>query len=106
MAEDYFKIVIDDFVCCHSIKLSIIYDRDAKFTSLFLWSFKEGLSTKVQLSTASYVQTDGQAERDIQTLEDMIRPCIIDFKGKRDKNLPLVEFTYNNSFHSSISMAP
>ena len=51
-------------------------------------------------------QTDVQVERTIQTLEDMIRSCIIDFKGSWDKHLPLVEFAYKNSFHSSISMAP
>ena len=49
---------------------------------------------------------DSQAEHTIQTLEDMLRACIIDFKGSCDRHLPLVEFAYNNSFHSSISMAP
>ena len=60
----------------------------------------------MKLSTAFHPQTDGQAERTIQTLENMFRACIIDFKGNRDKHLPLVEFAYNNSFHFSISMAP
>ena len=60
----------------------------------------------MKLSTAFHPQTDGQAERTIQTLEDMPRECIIDFKGNWDKHLALVEFSYNNSFHSSISMAP
>ena len=57
------------------------------------------LGTKVKLSTAFHPQTDGQAERTIQTLEDMIRACIIDFKGNWDKNLPLVEFANNNNYH-------
>ena len=51
-------------------------------------------------------QTNGQAERTIQIIEDMLRACIIDFKGNWDKHLHLVEFAYNNNFHSSISMAP
>ena len=49
---------------------------------------------------------DGQAERTIQTFEDMLRPCIINFKGIRDTHLPLVEFSYNNNYHSSIPIAP
>nr|XP_009774959.1 PREDICTED: uncharacterized protein LOC104224929 [Nicotiana sylvestris]XP_016436220.1 PREDICTED: uncharacterized protein LOC107762374 [Nicotiana tabacum] len=52
------------------------------------------------------VKTDGQAERTIQTLEDMLRACVIDFKGNWDDHLPLIEFAYNNSYHSSIKMAP
>ena len=51
-------------------------------------------------------QTDGQAERTIQTLEDLLRSCIIDFKGSWDDHLPLIEFSYNKSYHSSIQMAP
>ena len=60
----------------------------------------------MKLSTSFHPQTDGQAERTILTLEDMLRDCIIDFKGNWDKHFPLVEFAYNNSYHSSISMTP
>ena len=93
-------------MCRHCVPLSIISDRGSQFTSRFWRSFQEGLGTKVKLSTAFQPLTDGQAEHTIQTLEDILRACIIDFKGNWDKNLPLVEFSYNNSFHSSISMAP
>ena len=93
-------------MCLHGIPLSIISNRDGKFTSRFWRSFQEGLGTKVKLSTTFHSQTDGQAKRTIQTLEDMLRSCIIYFKGKWCNHLPLVEFAYNNSFHSSISMAP
>ena len=58
------------------------------------------------LSSAFHPQTDGQAERTIQTLEDMLRDCALDFKRSWDDHLPLIEFAYNNSFHSSIGMAP
>ena len=58
------------------------------------------------MSSAFHPQTDGQAERTIQTLEDMLRACALDFKGSWDDHLPLIEFPYNNSFDSSIGMAP
>ena len=61
---------------------------------------------KGEFESAFHPQKDGQAQHTIKTLEDMIRACIIDFKGNWDKHFPLVEFAYNNSFHSSISMAP
>ncbi|KAI3719200.1 hypothetical protein L6452_20095 [Arctium lappa] len=66
----------------------------------------EELGTRLNLSTAYHPQTDGQSERTIQTLEDMLRSCVIDFGGSWDSHLPLVEFAYNNSYHSSIGMAP
>ncbi|GJT32465.1 putative reverse transcriptase domain-containing protein [Tanacetum coccineum] len=51
-------------------------------------------------------QTDGQSKRTIQTLEDMLRECILDFRGSWDVHLPLVKFSYNNSYHSSMRCAP
>lgn len=63
--EDYARIFIDEIVCRHGILLSIISDRGAQFTSTFWWSFREGMCTKVKLSTAFHPQTDGQAERSI-----------------------------------------
>ena len=60
----------------------------------------------MRLSTAFHPQTDGQSERIIQTLEDMLRACAFDFGGHWDNHVTLIEFAYNNSFHSSIQMAP
>ena len=60
----------------------------------------------MKLSTAFHPQTDGQAERTIQTLEDMLRACVIEFRGSWDDHLPLIEFSYNNSYHSIIVMEP
>ncbi|GKE80352.1 putative reverse transcriptase domain-containing protein [Tanacetum coccineum] len=57
------------------------------------------------MRTAYHPQTDGQSERTIQTLEDMLRACVIDFGGSWDVHLPLAEFSYNNSYHSSIRCA-
>lgn len=58
------------------------------------------------MSSAYHPQTDGQTERTIQSLEDLLRACILEQGGSWDTHLPLVEFTYNNSYHSSIAMAP
>ncbi|GJU47455.1 putative reverse transcriptase domain-containing protein [Tanacetum coccineum] len=66
----------------------------------------KALGTRLDLSTAYHPQTDGQSERTIQTLEDMLRVCVIDFGGSWDVHLPLAEFSYNNSYHSSIRCAP
>ncbi|GJT49859.1 putative reverse transcriptase domain-containing protein [Tanacetum coccineum] len=60
----------------------------------------------LDMSTAYHPQTDGQNERTIQTLEDMLRACVIDFGSDWDKHLPLAEFSYNNSYHASIKAAP
>jgi len=60
----------------------------------------------LNLSTAFHPQTDGQSERTIQTLEDMLRACALDYTGNWDHHLSLAEFAYNNSYHSSIEMAP
>nr|GEZ10191.1 putative reverse transcriptase domain-containing protein [Tanacetum cinerariifolium] len=58
------------------------------------------------MSTAYHLETDGQSERTIQTLEDMLQACAIDFGRGWEKHLPLVEFSYNNSYHASIEAAP
>ena len=60
----------------------------------------------MKLSTTFHPRTDGLAKRTIQTLEDMLRACVIDYKSSWDDHLPLIEFAYNNSFHASIRMAP
>ncbi|KAI3714665.1 hypothetical protein L6452_21623 [Arctium lappa] len=100
------KLYIDEVVSRHGIPLSIVSDRDSRFTSNFWDGFQKEHGTQVKLSTAYHPQTDGQSERTIQTLEDMLRSCVIDFGGSWDSHLPLVEFAYNNSYHSSIGMTP
>ncbi|KAI3751827.1 hypothetical protein L2E82_22918 [Cichorium intybus] len=100
------KIYIDEVICRHGFPASIVSDRDSRFTSRFWQSLQKQLGTKVLMSTAYHPQTDDQSERTIQTLEDMLRTCVIDFGGSWEDHLPLVEFAYNNSYHSSIQMAP
>ncbi|GJY87420.1 putative reverse transcriptase domain-containing protein [Tanacetum coccineum] len=80
----------------HGIPISIISDRDSWFTSRFWYSMKEALGTRLDMSTAYHPQTDCQSECTIQTLEDMLRACVLDFEGSWDVHLPLVEFSYNN----------
>ena len=64
------------------------------------------LGTKLSFNTAFHPQSDGQSERMIQKLEDMLRACALDFEGKWDEHLPLVEFAYNNSYQATIGMPP
>ncbi|GKE93780.1 putative reverse transcriptase domain-containing protein [Tanacetum coccineum] len=90
----------------HGVPVLIISDQDSKFTSHFWKSLNEALGTQLDMSTAYHPQTDGQSERTIQTLEDMLRACVIDFGKGWDRHLPLVEFSYNNSYHTSIKAAP
>ncbi|GKB63187.1 putative reverse transcriptase domain-containing protein [Tanacetum coccineum] len=67
---------------------------------------QSALGTRLDMSTAYHPQTNGQSERTIQTLEDMLRACVIDFGKGLERHLPLVEFSYNNSYHASIKAAP
>ncbi|GJS33586.1 DNA/RNA polymerases superfamily protein [Tanacetum coccineum] len=97
------KIYVNEIVVRHGVPVSIVSDRDGRFTSNFWQDFQE-LGTKLHMSIAFYPKIDGQSERTIQMLEDMLRACVIDFGGNWDDHLPLVEFTYNNSYHTSIKM--
>ena len=72
----------------------------------FWKSFQKAMGTQLTMSTTFHPQTDGQSEITIQILEDMLRACVLDLKGSWDEHLPLVEFAYNNSYQTSIQMAP
>ncbi|XP_069150110.1 uncharacterized protein [Solanum lycopersicum] len=105
-AERLARIYIREVVRLHGVPVSIISDRGSQFTSSFWRTFQDELGTQVDLSTAFHPQTDGQSERTIQVLEDMLRACVLEFGGQWDQFLPLAEFAYNNSYNSSIQMAP
>ena len=105
-SEALAELYLREVVARHGVPVSIVSDRDIRFTSRFWRKFQENLGTRVHFSTAYHPQTDGQSERTIQTLEDMLRACAIDFGGSWDKYLALAEFSYNNSYHSSIKMPP
>src|SRR3954463_8250334 len=104
--SQYSRIYMREIVQLHGAPLSIVSDRDPKFTSGFWNSLQAALGTEIRLSTAYHPQTDGQSERTIQTPEDMLRTCVMDFGGRWEDHLHLVEFAYNNSYQASIGMAP
>ncbi|KAG7593905.1 hypothetical protein ISN45_Aa01g026930 [Arabidopsis thaliana x Arabidopsis arenosa] len=97
---------IEEIVRLHGVPVSIVSDRDTRFTSHFWKAFQKALGTRVNMSTAYHPQTDGQSERTIRTLEDMLRACTLDWGGSWEKHLTLVEFAYNNSYQASIGMSP
>ncbi|GJZ82009.1 putative reverse transcriptase domain-containing protein [Tanacetum coccineum] len=104
--EKLAKIYVDEIVARHGVSVSIISDRDGRFTSRCWKTVQKALGTRLDMSTTYHPQTDRQSERTIQTLEDMLRACVIDFGGRCDVYLPLAEFSYINSYHSSIRCAP
>ncbi|GJW39529.1 putative reverse transcriptase domain-containing protein [Tanacetum coccineum] len=104
--EKLTQLYLKEIVCKHGMPTSIISDRDSLFTSRFWKSLQEAMGTQLDMSTTYHPETDGQSEKTIQTLEDMLRACIIYFGSSWDQHLPLVEFSYNNSYHASIKAAP
>ncbi|GKD92756.1 putative reverse transcriptase domain-containing protein [Tanacetum coccineum] len=104
--ENLARMYLKEVVTRHVIPVSIICDRDPRFASNFWRSLQKALGTNLDMSTAYHSQTEGQSGRTIQTLEDMMRACVIDFGKGWVNHLPLVEFSYNNSYHASIKAAP
>ncbi|GJW94320.1 putative reverse transcriptase domain-containing protein [Tanacetum coccineum] len=92
--ETLTRLYIKEIVSQYGVPISIILDRDSHFTSRFWQSLQSALGTQLDMSTAYHPETDGQSERTIQTLEDMLRACVIDFGkgvihfGKRGKLNP------------------
>jgi hypothetical protein len=97
---------VREIVRLHGVPVSIVSDRDPRFTLKFWERLQSAMGPKLNFSTAYHPQTDSQSERTIQTLEDMLRLCVLDFKGSWIRYLPLIEFAYNNSFQTTIGMAP
>ncbi|GJR73819.1 putative nucleotidyltransferase, ribonuclease H [Tanacetum coccineum] len=100
------EIFRQEIVRLHGTLTSIVSDRDPKFTSRFWKGLQKAWGTRLKFSTSFHPQTDGQSERTIQTLEDMLRACALEWTGSWDEYLCLVEFAYNNSWHASIKAAP
>ena len=97
-------LYVNEIVRLHGILISIVSDRDPRFMSRFWKELQSAFGTRLNFSTAFHPQTDGQSERVIQVLEDMLRVCVLDFSGNWDRYIPLMEFAYNNSYQSSIGM--
>lgn len=104
--DRYVKLNVDKIIRLHGALLSIVADRDPRFTFRFWSSLQQAIGTTLKFSTAFHPQIDGQSERTIQTLEDMLRACVLDFKGSWDAYMSLMEFAYNNSYQTSIGVAP
>ncbi|GKE84924.1 putative reverse transcriptase domain-containing protein, partial [Tanacetum coccineum] len=104
--ETLTRLYIKEIVSRHGVPISIISDHDSHFTSRFWQSLQNALGTQLDMSTAYHPETDGQSERTIQTLKDMLRACVIDFGKGWERHLPLVEFSYNNCYHASIKATP
>nr|GEX51653.1 reverse transcriptase domain-containing protein [Tanacetum cinerariifolium] len=99
-------LVVTEIVCRQGVRVSIISDRDPRFASRFWKSLQKSLGMNLDIRTTYHPETDGQSERTIQTLEDMLRACMMDFGSGWDKHLHLAEFSHNNSYHTSIKASP
>ncbi|GJZ13855.1 putative reverse transcriptase domain-containing protein [Tanacetum coccineum] len=111
MHEDYkmdrlARLYLNGIIARYGVPISIISDRDSQFTSRFWQLMQKALGTRLDMSTTYHPQTDGQSEHTIKTLEYMLRVCVLDFGGSWDVHLLLVEFSYKNSYHSSVKCAP
>ena len=100
--EEFCRLYIREIIQVHGVPISIVSDRDPRFKAHFWKSFQKDMGTRLTMSIAIHPQTYGQSERTIQVLEDMLRACVLDHKGRWEEHLPLVEFAYNNSYQASI----
>ncbi|KAL0536706.1 hypothetical protein IC582_025666 [Cucumis melo] len=105
-ASEWAQLYMSEIVRLHGVPVSIVCDRDARFTFKFWRGLQTAMGTRLDFSTAFHLQTDGQTERLNQVLEDMLRACALEFPGTWDSHLHLMEFSYNNSYQATIGMAP
>nr|GEY94406.1 putative reverse transcriptase domain, ribonuclease H-like domain, aspartic peptidase domain protein [Tanacetum cinerariifolium] len=105
--HDTIWVIIDRLTkSAHFIPTRETKNRDSHFTSRLWQSLQNALGTQLDMSTAYHLETNGQSERTVQTFEDILRAYAIDFGKGWENHLPLVEFSYNNSYHASIKAAP
>ncbi|GKA37994.1 putative reverse transcriptase domain-containing protein [Tanacetum coccineum] len=104
--ETLTRLYIKEIVSWHGVPISIISNHDSHFTFRSWQSLQSALGTQLDMSMTYHPKTDRQSERTIQALKDMLRACVIDFGKGWERHLPLVEFSYNNSYHASIKAAP
>jgi hypothetical protein len=105
-ASQLADLYVSQIVSLHGVPKKIISDRGSLFTSKFWAIFQQAMGTCLSFSMAYHPQTGGQTERVNQILEDMLRAYVISFGKNWEKCLPFAEFAYNNSFQSSLGMAP
>ena len=99
------ELYVKEIIRLHGVSLSIVSDRDPHFISRFWKELQSALGTRLNFSTVFHPQIDGQSEKLIQILEDMLRGCVMEFPRSWDRYIPLMEFSYNNSYQASIGMA-
>jgi transposase InsO family protein len=100
------QLYINEVVRLYGVPVSIVLDRDTRFTSRSWPSIQRALGTSLNMSTTFHPQTNGQTKRTIQILEDLLRACVLEFGGNWEDHLPLMEFIYNNRYQATIRMAP
>ena len=89
--EEFYWLYIREIVRLHGIPVSIVSDRDPRFTAHFWKSFQKAMGTRLIMSTAFHPKTDGQSERTIQVLQDILQACVLDHKGRWEEHLLFVE---------------
>ena len=104
--DELAKLYINEIVKLHRVSVSIVSDQDPRCTSRFWLKLQKALGTTLHFNIAFHPRTNGQSERTNQTLEDMLRTYMLEFKDNWIKLLLLVEFAYNNNYQASIGMAP
>jgi uncharacterized protein YpbB len=104
--QKYAKIYIARVLCLHGVLKTIISDRGSQLVTHFWKQLHPSLGTHLIHRLAYHPQTDGQTKRVNQILEDMLKACVMEHQGSWDKSLPWVEFSYNNSYHKRLKMAP
>ena len=104
--EEFCRLYIREIIRLHEVLVSIVSDRDPRFTAHFGESFQRSMGTWLMMSIAFHPKRDGQSERTIHTLEDMLWACDLDLKGSWEEHFPLVDFAHNNNYQASIQMAP
>lgn len=100
------KIFIKEIFKQHGLPKSIVSDRDPKFTSRFWKELCNLLGIQLKMSTAQHPETDGQTERANRSLEEMLRHYVSYAQDDWDEHLPILEYAYNNSIHSSTKLTP
>ncbi|KAL0539397.1 hypothetical protein IC582_023609 [Cucumis melo] len=100
------QLYMMEIVRLHGVPISIVSDRDARFTSKFKKGLQLALDMRLDFSIDFHPQTDGQTERLNKVLKDMLRACVLEFSESWDSQVHLMEFAYNNSYQATIGMAP
>jgi hypothetical protein len=104
--EQTARLMIRHIFAYYGMPLSIVSDRDPRFTGEFWQRFWQGMGTRLRMSTADHPQTDGQTERANRTIKQMLRAFVNDRRDDWDELLPVLEFAYNDTVQASTGHTP